>query len=151
MQPKLKKRLFMLLVVLTLVGTMTAIMTLANLAPSEPFLSVWISSFAWVSFVLLPIGACLFTTLTKLFDHFFPSWSDLQKNLLQGILMAVIMEALMAVITTLNSHPYHSLAQFSDFVFTSLFYALPLGLCFSCFMSLVIKPKLQRHLTKVSI
>jgi hypothetical protein len=151
MQPKLKKLLVMLPVILTLVGMMTAIMTLANLTPSQPFLNLWISSFIFALLVILPIGAGIFAILTKLINQFCDPWSGLHKNLLQGILMALIMEAIMAVITTLSSHQYGSAAQFSDYFFNSLLYALPVGLCFSCFMALVIKPKLEQHFIKISV
>lgn len=99
---------------------------------------------------MLPIGSAMFAAVNKLINLFLSAWSTLQKNLLQGVLMAVIMESIMAVITILNSQGYESITQFSNLFFSALFYALPVGLILSCFMALVIKPKLEKHLTNVS-
>ena len=52
MQPKIKNLLVMLLVMFTLVGTITAIMTLANLTSSQSFVNAWISSFTFAFLVL---------------------------------------------------------------------------------------------------
>lgn len=150
MQVKLKNLPVMILVILTMVGSITAIMTWVNLAPSQRFLDVWVDSFTFAVLVMLPIGGGAFITINKLINQFCSACSSLQKNLLQGVLMAVIMESVMAVITVLNSHGYGSFTQFSSFLFNALLYALPIGLTLSCFMTLVIKPKFEKHLTNVS-
>ncbi|WP_334313342.1 DUF2798 domain-containing protein [Psychrosphaera algicola] len=136
----------MLSVMSILVGTITAIMTLANLQPSQPFLSTWVSSFIFALLVMLPIGATIFTVLSKLINLYLPTWSVVQKNLLQGAFMALIMESIMAVVTIISGHNYASLTQFVGMFFNSLVYALPVGLTFSCLMTLVIKPRIEKML-----
>lgn len=139
----------MLSVMSTLVGTITAIMTLANpqpSQPSQPFLSTWVSSFIFALLVMLPIGATIFTVLSKLINLYLPTWSVVQKNLLQGAFMALIMESIMAVVTIISGHNYASLTQFVGMFFNSLVYALPVGLTFSCLMTLVIKPRIEKML-----
>lgn len=151
MQPKFKRILIVLLTMLTLIGTMTAIMTLANTPSAEPFLHIWFRSFIFAFLVLVPMGITLFSVLNKLIVHFFPTCSHLQKSLLLGVLMPVLMESIMAIITILNSHSYESIEQFSSSLFKTLLYALPIGLIFSCYMTLVIKPKLEKYLTNVPV
>ncbi|XPF93228.1 DUF2798 domain-containing protein [Colwellia sp. RE-S-Sl-9] len=150
MSIKLKNVPIMLSFMLLMVGTITAIMTLINLQPSQSFLNTWVDTFTFAFLVMLPVGGAIFITISKCINQFFSTWSSLQKNLLQGILMAVIMESLMAVVSILNSHSYESITEFSGYFLNTLLYALPVGLALSCFMSLVVKPKLEKHLTKVS-
>ncbi|MFT6530137.1 MAG: hypothetical protein ACJAZB_001792 [Psychrosphaera sp.] len=150
MQPKIKNLLVMLLVMFTLVGTITAIMTLANLTSSQSFVNAWISSFTFAFLVLLPLGGVIFATISKLINRFLVSWSNLQKNVTQAVLMALVMESIMAIVTMFNTHTYESLSQYSSLFFNSLLYALPVGLTFSCLMVVVIKPKLEKVLTNQS-
>lgn len=150
MQPKIKNLLIMLLVMFTLVGTITAIMTSANLTLSQSFVNAWMSSFAFAFLVLLPLGGGIFATLNKLINSLLSTWSSFQKNILHAVLMALVMESIMALVTMLNNHTYESFAQYSSLFFNSLLYALPVGLTFSCLMVLVIKPKLEKVLTTKS-
>lgn len=149
MQLKLKNLFVMLSVMFVLVGTITAIMTWANLLPSQSFFNTWVSSFLFTFIILLPIGGIIFVTLNKLINLYFSAWADVQKNLLQGVLMAIIMESIMAIILTINNGGYESLTQFSQLFFNSLFYALPVGLTFALTMTLVIKPRIQAYLANV--
>ncbi|TEW56831.1 DUF2798 domain-containing protein [Psychromonas sp. RZ22] len=146
MQSNLKKIAIMLSIMFILIASITAIMTFANLSASQHFIGAWIHSFIFAFLILLPLGAGIFITLNKLINRALPSWSTLHKNLLQGALMALIMESFMAVITVLSGHSYESINQFSTLFFNSLLYALPVGLSLSLLMTLLIKPKLEKHL-----
>ncbi|WP_441003816.1 hypothetical protein [Pseudocolwellia agarivorans] len=147
MQSNLKKLFIMLPVMVTLIGTITAIMTFANLSVSQDFMPTWISNFVYAFLVLLPMGGIIFTVLNKLINQYFSAWSSLKKNILQGALMALIMESIMAVISILTTHNYTSIHNLSTLFFNSLLYALPVGLIFSLFMTLVLKPKLETYLS----
>lgn len=147
MQLQLKNIFVMLLVVFVLIGALTAIMTWANLLPSQPFFNTWFSSFIFTFIILLPIGGVMFYTVNKLINYIFKTWSSLQKNLLQGIIMAVIMESAMAIVLTINNASYESSTQFLQLFLNSLLYALPVGLTISLIMTLVIKPKVEAYLT----
>ncbi|GHE94844.1 hypothetical protein GCM10011501_25410 [Thalassotalea profundi] len=64
--------------------------------------------------------------------------------------MAVIMESIMAIITVLNNHSDKSYYEIYNLFFKSLLYALPIGLTFSCLITLVIKPKIEKCLSSVT-
>jgi hypothetical protein len=145
MQLKLKKISIMFLAMLLMVGSITAIMTSANLLVSQRFLSVWFSSFLFTFFVLLPTGGGVFIVLNKFINRWCCSWSGLQKNLLQAVLMAIVMESIMAAILIIKSGAYESSSHFLALFFNSLFYAFPIGLTLSLFMTVVIKPKLAEY------
>lgn len=151
MQTKLKKILLMLLVMLSLIALLTAIMTWVNLPSSQDFMITWLSAFTYAFLILLPIGSAIFTVLNKLINQFCTTYSSLQKNLLHGVLMVVIMETLMAVVTILNNQNHGSFSEFNRFFFNSLLYAIPIGLSFSCFMALALKPKLESYLTNTAV
>ncbi|MBU2872177.1 DUF2798 domain-containing protein [Colwellia sp. E2M01] len=148
MQIKLKNILVVLPIILTLIGTITGIMTYVNLTPAQDFISAWLKSFAFAFVVMLPLGVLILTAMSKLIDKFFGSLTSLQKRLLQGVLMAIVMESILAVVTTTVNHGYESHLQFINLVSTSFIYALPVGLAFSCLMTLILQPKLQQFLAR---
>lgn len=141
---KFKRVTILFLVMLFMVGSITAIMTIANLEDSQRFLKVWLNAFLFTFLVLIPTGGCVFIILSKLINHWCSAWSVLQKNLLQGLLMAVAMESIMATVLTIKSGVYESITHFFALFFNSLLYALPVGITLSLIMTLVIKPKLEQ-------
>ena len=138
---KFKRVTIMFLVMLLMVGSITAIMTIANLEDSQRFLNVWLNAFLFTFLVLIPTGGCVFIILSKLINQWCSAWSVVQKNLLQGLLMAIAMESIMAATLTLKSGVYESLTHFFILFFNSLLYALPVGITLSLIMTLVVKPK----------
>jgi hypothetical protein len=56
--------------------------------------------------------------------------------------MAVIMESIMAIVTTINLHGFLLPSEFVDYWGATFISALPAGLIISVLMSLVIKPRL---------
>ena len=144
MPHKFKKVAIMFLVMLFMVGSITAIMTFVNLVDSQHFLNVWLNAFVFTFFVLIPTGGCVFIVLSKLINQWCSTWSIVQKSLLQGLLMAVAMESIMAATLTIKSGVYESITHFFVLFFNSLLYALPVGITLSLIMTLVIKPKLEQ-------
>ncbi|KXI28951.1 DUF2798 domain-containing protein [Paraglaciecola hydrolytica] len=144
MQLKLKKALVLLPIMLCLIGTITGIMSYVNLAPEQDFLQAWLYAFVFAFAVMLPSGALVFAAAHKLVNSLFTSLPTLYKKLLQGVLMAVAMESIMAIVTTLINHEFVGISPFLNMVFTSFIYALPIGLGFACLMTFVLQPKLAR-------
>ena len=111
---------------------------------SKIFLQAWLYAFVFAFAVMLPSGALVFTAAHKLVNGLFTSLPSLYKKLLQGVLMAVAMESIMAMVTTLINHEFVGISPFLNMVFTSFIYALPIGLGFACLMTFVLQPKLAR-------
>lgn len=150
MQDNVKKMLIILPIMAIIVATLTAIMTWVNLTPTQHFSAAWLNAFTFAFLVMLPLGAVLFSLLNKLVERVFTTWSSLQKNLVHGVLMALIMESVMAIVTTITTYGHQLNHEFFSLFLNSLMYALPVGLTITSFMSLVIKPKLEQHLTQVA-
>ncbi|WP_440874191.1 hypothetical protein [Thalassotalea sp. PLHSN55] len=148
MQYKLKPLSIILVIMLALIGTLTAIMTWVNLLPTQNFIEAWTNALTFAFLVMLPFGAVSFYTINKLIKRFFLSWSTTQKNLLQGVMMAIIIESAMAIVTVVSNFNVELNAHYLQLIFNSLLYALPVGLCFSIVMTLVVKPKVEAHLTR---
>lgn len=130
----------------SLIGTLTAIMSYVNLLPSQDFLTTWLTAFSFAFIIILPLGIVMFFSINKLIGRLFPSLSSIQKKIFQGFLMAVIMELILAVVTTFINHGYQHASHFLDIVFNSFIYAIPVGVTFSLLMTLVLQPKLARFL-----
>jgi len=65
-----------------------------------------------------------------------------------GILIALSMEAIMAIVTTINIHGYSDFSLFSSFWLKSYLLALPFALVISPVMTILVKPKLDAYLAK---
>jgi hypothetical protein len=146
MQIKLKNLLVMLPIMLTLIGTITAIMTYVNLTAEQNFASAWATAFTFAFVVMLPAGGLIFAAMNKLVNRVFSTLPQVQKKLLQGVLMAVVMESIMAIVTTVTNHEQLAFQQFFGVFINSFLYALPVGLTFACLMTFVLHPKLERFL-----
>ncbi|MEP4888553.1 MAG: DUF2798 domain-containing protein [Aliiglaciecola sp.] len=148
MQLKLKNVLVIFTILSTLVAAITAIMTYTNLQPTQSFLNSWINSYIFALVVMLPTGGLIFIAMNKLVELLFSTRTQMQQKLLHGVFMAVVMESVMAMVTTVVNHDYITFAQYSRLMLSSFLYALPIGLGFSCLMVFVIRPKLQRFLAQ---
>lgn len=143
----IKKMLFLLPIAMVLVGLLTAIMTAISILPEQAFIPTWFNAFVFAFLVMLPLGGGIFYCVDKLVKGIFPSLSAVQSNLLHGLLMAVLMESILAIITTFNSQGFPSFIVFLKQASLSLLAALPVGITMACVMSLVVKPKLEQHLS----
>ena len=146
MQQKLNKLLVPLTIMLSLIGTITAVMTYANLSATQLFIETWLTAFVFAFVVMLPIGMVLMSAMNKVVNRFFSHLSVVAQRLIQGIMIAVIMESILALVTTAVNHDYQNLWHFVNLASTSFIYAIPIGLSFACLMTFVLQPKLQRYL-----
>ncbi|MDN2662537.1 DUF2798 domain-containing protein [Psychromonas sp. 14N.309.X.WAT.B.A12] len=123
-------------------GTLTAIMTYMNLGYTEHFLMDWFSSFL-SSLLVIPIGFLVMAVITKLINQKYPLLSELQRNLITGTIMAVIMEAVMSCSTAINNIGLADLGNFYQGWLAGYLGSLPVGLAIMVIMSLTIKPKIE--------
>ena len=77
-----------------------------------------------------------------------PNQREVLQNIAIGVLMALSMEAIMAIVTTLNIHGYENFNLFSSFWLKSYLFALPFALFMAPLMTILIKPKLDAYLAK---
>tara|TARA_R110001583_G_scaffold145698_1_gene297689 strand:- start:13741 stop:14223 length:483 start_codon:yes stop_codon:yes gene_type:complete len=151
MQLKLTKLSIVLTIISLLIATITGIMTYVNLSPTQDFIESWVSAFIFAFLVMLPIGMVMFLIMSRFVNRVFISFSSVQRKLIQGVLMAILMESILAVVTTSVNHDYINLFQFFNIASTSFIYAIPVGLTFACLMTLVIQPKLEGFLVTTPV
>lgn len=143
----IKKILILLPVAILLIGLLTAIMTSVSILPDQAFIPTWLRAFIFAFVVMLPLGGAIFYVVNKMVQRVFASFSVLQRNLIHGLFMAFIMETILACVTTFNNLGLPSLYFFIKEASLSLLAALPVGIAMACLMSLVIKPRLEAHLS----
>ncbi|MGP4969306.1 DUF2798 domain-containing protein [Psychrobacter aquimaris] len=138
-----KKILIIFSIVAVIGGTLTFVMTWNNLGFGYGFLRAWLSSFALCVICIAPIGGVIALLINKILRAVLPDISTVQMNVIFGLCMAVIMESIMAVVTTINLNDFSDWHHFLSMWIASLLTALPIGIFFSIILSLIIKPKLE--------
>lgn len=138
------KKIFIIFSIVAVIGgTLTFVMTWNNLGFGDGFLRAWLSSFALCVICIAPIGGVIALLINKILRALLPDISTVQMNVIFGLCMAVIMESIMAVVTTINLNDFSDWHHFLSMWIASLLTALPIGIFFSIILSLVIKPKLE--------
>lgn len=127
-------------------GTLTGVMTYLNLGFSDTFLLDWLTSFSLAAVTIMPIGFTLMTLLTKLSEKVMSESTEAKRNLIVGIMMALIMESGMAFTTAVNNIGFSLTKAFLNSWFLSLIGALPVALVLMSIVSMTIKPKVERFL-----
>lgn len=136
------KILIIFSLVVVIGGTLTFAMTWRNLGFGDDFLLSWLTSFALCVLCIAPIGGIISLLLNKGLTAILPNISAIRMNILFGLCMAIIMETIMAAVTTVNLYGFDDVNHFIYLWIASLLAALPIGIMFSIIMSLIVKPKL---------
>jgi len=141
--PLILKLLVILAIFSVMAGSLTGVMTYQNVGFSATFFVDWFKSFmsAWV---LIPFGFMVMDWLAKRLARLMPELTEIELNLLTGMMMACIMEALMAFSTATNTI---GLSDYGDFFagwLNGFLAALPLGLTLVMIMTFTIKPKIDQ-------
>ena len=139
----LKKILIIFSIVAVIGGTLTFVMTWKSIGFSPDFLTYWMKSFALCVVCIAPIGGVIAMLINKLLTLILPNISTVKMNIIFGLCMAVVMESIMAGITTANVNGFSDWNHFIYVWIASLLTALPIGIMFSIILSLLIKPKLE--------
>ena len=143
------KKIFVMIGMMSIMGGIfIAIMTYVNIGFPDDFFVRWYTSLFFAILVMLPLGGVVMVMANKVIKSTFPELKILIQNILIGIVMSLCMEAIMAIITTLNILGYPDINQFSSFWLKSYLLALPVALVISPLMTIFIKPKLDVYLAK---
>jgi hypothetical protein len=143
------KKIFVMIGMMSLMGGIfIAIMTYVNIGFSDEFFVRWYTSLFFAILVMMPLGGVVMFMANKVIKSTLPELKIFIQNILIGIIMALCMEAIMAIITTLNILGYPNINQFSSFWLRSYLLALPAALVISPLMTIFVKPKLDAYLAK---
>jgi hypothetical protein len=94
----------------------------------------------------MPIGVVMMTLVTKLVAKVLPNYGEKARNLVVGLIMAFIMESIMAFVTAANNIGFSDTSAFTSGWFNGFIAALPIGLTIMVVMSMTVKPKLERFM-----
>ncbi|UPR36748.1 DUF2798 domain-containing protein [Vibrio cyclitrophicus] len=144
--PVLYKILVMMSLMLTIGGSLTAVMTYMNVGFGEAFIGNWLSSLGLAVVIMMPIGTVMMTLVTKLVAKVLPNYGEKARNLIVGLIMAFIMESIMAFVTAANNIGFSDTSAFTSGWFNGFIAALPVGLTIMVVMSMTVKPKLERFM-----
>ncbi|KPL98919.1 DUF2798 domain-containing protein [Vibrio splendidus] len=144
--PVLYKILVMMSLMLTIGGSLTAVMTYMNVGFGEAFIGNWLSSLALVVVIMMPMGAVMMALVTKAVARVFTTYGEKVRNLIVGLIMAFIMESIMAFVTAANNIGFSDTSAFTSGWFNGFIAALPVGLTIMVVMSMTVKPKLDRFM-----
>ncbi|WP_339673646.1 DUF2798 domain-containing protein [Dasania marina] len=146
-QRPLYQKLLVIAALITVVGgTLTGIMTYMNVGYTETFMVDWLSSFAITALVMAPAGFIFMTLVGRLVQLAMPKGEKMHQQLVTGLLMALIMEPVMAISTTANTIGFADPAQFVAAWQQALLAALPFGLVMAVTMALFLKPRLDKFM-----
>ncbi len=149
---QLLKKIFVMMGMMTLIGGIfIAIMTYINIGFSDEFLSKWSKSLIFAVIFMMPLGGIFMFLSNKFIKFIFPNLKEIVQNILIGVCMALFMESIMAISTTVSIIGYPNFDLFSSFWLKSYLAALPFALVFSPIMTIVIKPKIESFLAKPNI
>lgn len=130
-------------IVIVIGGSLTFAMTWKNVGFHNDFFITWLGSFALCVVCIAPIGSTISVLLNKAVNYSLPRASALNRNLTFGLIMAILMESIMAVVTTFKIYGLINISKFVGFWLASLVAALPIGILFSIILTLIIKPRLE--------
>lgn len=130
--------------IMGMTGLMTSVMTYATKAESQPFLDAWLPVWLRAAVVIAPFGMVVMYLLNGLLGLLLPGVSAAVRKVLLGLCMAVVMESIMASVTTVQL--YGLASGFAAFWTDAMLAALPVAAVMSLVMTFLIKPRLDRVL-----
>lgn len=140
----LLKKIFVLMAMMSVIGgVFTAIMTYVNIGFTDEFFTMWSKSLFFAVVFMMPLGGVFMFLSNKFIKFIFPNLRYILQNILVGICIALCMESIMAISTTINIIGYSDFDSFASFWLKSYLAALPFALVFSPIMTLLIKPKID--------
>lgn len=144
--PVIYKILVMVMMITLVGGFLTYIMTYTNVGITDHFYMDWFTSFLSAVLVMAPIGLAMTAFMNVFVTKLLPTASELKRNLVISVFMALNMELLMAFVTATNNIGFANTRLFYTAWVEGLLAALPIGLILMLVMSVTIKPKLERFL-----
>lgn len=141
MQKLLKKLAIIATMILTMTGLLTSVMTYVNLPDDQAFVQAWIPTWIKAALILAPAGFLIMWVIGKFVEFMLPTAKKYQQMLMQGALMALAMESLMATVTTSQLHGFQE--GFWSYWLSAMAAGLPVGIAMSVFMTILVKPRLD--------
>lgn len=144
--PVIYKIMVMVSIIVFVGGSLTSIMTYTNVGITEHLYMDWFTSFLSAVLLMAPVGLAMTALMNTLVAKLLPKASELKRNLVISVFMALTMESLMAFVTATNNIGFANMRLFYTAWVEGLLATLPIGLTLMLVMSVTVKPKLERFL-----
>ena len=143
----LLKKIAVIVPLITIIcGSITGVMTYINIGYTDVFFTRWLSSFILAIAILAPTGFIISAVINKIVKILCAKQSTIVQNIIFGLIMAIVMESIMAIVTTTNTIGLDHTSLFAQMWLKAFLTALPLGIGISLLMSLSIKAKIEKFL-----
>lgn len=144
MPKALKKIAVIASIMLVMTGLMNSVMTYFARTEGQGFLEAWLPAWAMVGLLVAPVGFTLFWALGKFLDQALPNVPVLGRTVLQGIIMAFLMEGFMASVTAYQLQGFGN--GFADVWLRALLAGLPVAAVMGVLGTFVIKPRMDAYM-----
>ncbi len=128
-------------IILGMTGLITSVMTYFARGEGQSFWAAWVPIWAMVGLLVAPVGFTLFRVLGRLLDRALLDASEVLRMVLQGAIMALIMESFMAGATTFQIQGFG--AELATVWRRALLAGLPIAAVMSVLGTFVIKPRME--------
>lgn len=145
-RPLIQKIAILFTVMSTVAGILTGLMTWANTGFSESFLPNWGISYLKAVFVLLPFAFLLMGIFDQLLSRLLPGLAPLRRRVLLGLIMAMIMQSLMALMTAGTQAGFGDMALVGQLWINAFITAFPVGLVLALTLTTTVRPWLMAML-----
>lgn len=145
-RPLVAKLAILLAVMSSVAGILTGLMTWANTGFSDAFLPNWGISFLKALFVLLPFAFLLMGLFDRILMRLLPNQKQMARRIVLGLIMAVIMQSLMAAITAGTESAFGDFAVFKGLWLNAFVTAFPIGLTLALILTTSVRPWLMTML-----
>ncbi|MEM5501625.1 DUF2798 domain-containing protein [Ahrensia kielensis] len=132
-------------IIISMSGLMTAVMTYAGLPDGQRFMDAWLPVWMQAALVVAPCGFALMYLISKIINLLLPNITAGTQKILLGAIMALVMESVMASVTTFQLHGWAD--GFGAYWASVLLAALPVAVLMSTAMTIFIKPRLDKILS----
>ncbi|WP_411990789.1 DUF2798 domain-containing protein [Agarivorans sp. DSG3-1] len=144
--PLFYKILVVLAMMSVIAGTLTGVMTYIQVGYSDSFVVIWLEAFLTTAVILMPVGLVMMSLVSKLIAKLLPHIAESARNPIVGVIMAVIMESIMAFTTTAKNIGFANRSEFASAWLEVFLVALPVGLSLMLIISMTVKPKIEKFL-----
>lgn len=122
---------------------LTAVMTWVTIGFSETFLVAWMTSLAKVVIMLLPFSLLLTRTLGRTLVLLLPNMAPVPRSILLGLMMAIVVHALMALITTATITGFHDMELLHGLWANAAVMTFPICLMLVLLMLVFLRPRME--------
>ncbi|SJL84543.1 DUF2798 domain-containing protein [Vibrio palustris] len=147
---KIKKFFIIYTAPTCIVATISFFMTYLNHGMTQDFWMEWAKALCVSLCVILPIVGFMLQNIGQFVAKRFIGFSLLTQKLVQCLLIALSIESILSLIATITTAQSDSVFMFLQIWLMTLLKALPLGYVIGMMMVFVVKPRMQKALSKLA-